>query len=354
MLSEKRRKWKCRKHKNWWNRTRMELRTRKGKQHQQNHWAMCDPDHLQGRTCCPLTVLTAVSSCRLPQDLCHEQTPSPDVRDTLSETEVRRPSHRGPPWMGNTHPLGYHQVDQGFVGADSQFGQSVCPILLIPSSTHRWRSLRNTMHPRLHLSICFWRIQAVTVGTRGDPRKQEVRWGFGAESPAIWLATRNPSQCLVAHTAPGTRQHANWNFQRCSVGDCASGSGWDAPGVEDLEWPEAVRIMGWMILSSTTDALPHSSHLISDCLLLTPQSFWLRQAWESARLIRSEVLLILVRRPKRSTAVQKFSRRGGGGKAAGSQTWKQRTCWRPTKRLPAAAARGQAARLRLTCRSSGP
>lgn len=49
--------------------------------------AMCDPDHLQGRTCCPLTVLTAVSSCRLPQDLRHEQTPSPDVRDILSKTE---------------------------------------------------------------------------------------------------------------------------------------------------------------------------------------------------------------------------------------------------------------------------
>lgn len=263
----------------------------------------------------------------------------------------RRPSHRSPPWMGNTHPLGYHQVDQGFVGADSQFGQSVCSILLIPSSAHRWRSLRNTTHPRLHLSICFWRIQGVTVGTRGDPRKQEVRWGFGAESPAIWLAMRNPSQCLVAHTAPGTRQHASWNFQRCSVGDCTSGSGCNAPGVEDLEWPEAVRIMGWM--TTVKHHWCSTSFLTPDLRLLAPHApkFLIEAGLRICTSNKVWGVLILVRRPKRSTAVQKCSRRGGGGKAAGSQTWKQRTCWWPTKRLPAAAARGQAARQDHACGS---
>lgn len=87
------------------------------------------PRPSSGKDLLPLTVLTAVSSCRLPQDLRSRADPLTWCQGYTEQD--RRPSHRSPPWMGNTHPLGYHQVDQGFVGADSQARQSVRSILLL-------------------------------------------------------------------------------------------------------------------------------------------------------------------------------------------------------------------------------
>lgn len=158
-------------------------------------------------------------------------------------------------------------------------------------------------------------------------------------------------------TVPGGT-HSPWHQTTCqlklskiSVGDCTSGSGCDAPGVEDLEWPEAVRIMGWM--TTVEHHWCSTSFLTPDLRLLAPHApkFLIEAGLRICTSNKVWGVLILVRRPKRSTAVQKCSRRGGGGKAAGSQTWKQRTCWRPTKRLPAAAARGQAARQDHACGS---
>lgn len=63
-----------------------------------------------------------------------------------------------------------------------------CPILRTPPSFQR-----NIMRPKLHLSICFWKIQCGTVGTKSDPKKAgEIRWGLGEKSLIMQLAIKTP------------------------------------------------------------------------------------------------------------------------------------------------------------------
>lgn len=85
----------------------------------------------------------------------------------LSEVgvECKWPSHFNPmrdALVGKTPSRAQgSSVDGGFVETASQFHFCLCPVLPASPLFHRGWSQINPLHPRLHLSICFWRIQSV-------------------------------------------------------------------------------------------------------------------------------------------------------------------------------------------------
>ena len=123
--------------------------------------------------------------------------------------------------------LDHHQVDRGSAGADSQLNY------LIPMSSLAYTLLfsqvkipKKHQAPKLHLSICFWRIQCVAPGMIQESRMtQDVGakslttcWQWGPPHGGRWSPWHQMADQVKT-------------FKDGELGGCTSGSKCSVPGI---------------------------------------------------------------------------------------------------------------------------
>lgn len=76
------------------------------------------------------------------------------------------------------------------IASESQFNFPLCPVLL--TSFPYWWFCKMSLwvqilHANFYLRRCFWRPRSKSIGAKGDPKKQTIKWDIGNGSPINWL-----------------------------------------------------------------------------------------------------------------------------------------------------------------------